>query len=103
MIAAMRQASTLGSGRRFKADGKPGTAAQVSFEQVLIEAGIDLDNCNEMGATCLMYAASSGREGVVELLLNAGADPYIRNFDDARAVDLAASLGCLKRLRHTAN
>lgn len=40
VIAAMRQASTLGSGRRFKADGKPGTAAQVSFEQVLIEAGV---------------------------------------------------------------
>ncbi|WP_079433234.1 ankyrin repeat domain-containing protein [Zoogloea sp. LCSB751] len=69
----------------------------------LIAAGIDVDNVNDTGATCLMYAASSGRAEVVEVLLAAGADPYIRNFDDARAVDLASTVGCLKLLRHTAN
>ncbi|MBS0372220.1 MAG: ankyrin repeat domain-containing protein [Proteobacteria bacterium] len=69
----------------------------------LIAAGADVDNVNETGATCLMYAASSGRDEVVEVLLAAGADPYIRNFDDARAVDLASTLACLKLLRHTAN
>lgn len=71
--------------------------------QRLIEAGIDLDNSNDMGATCLMYAASSGRAGMVELLLAAGANPHIRNFDDAKAVDLAATIECLRLLRHTAN
>ena len=69
----------------------------------LIAAGIDVDNVNEAGATCLMYASSSGRAEVVEVLLAAGADPYIRNFDDARAVDLASTVACLKLLRHTAN
>lgn len=69
----------------------------------LIEAGADVDNVNDTGATCLMYAASSGRADVVEVLLAAGADPYIRNFDDARAVDLASTVACLKLLRHTAN
>lgn len=69
----------------------------------LIKAGIDVDNVNDAGATCLMYAASSGRAEVVEALLAAGADPYIRNPDDARAVDLASTVGCLKLLRHTAN
>lgn len=71
--------------------------------QRLIKAGIDLDNSNDMGSTCLMYAASSGRAGVVGLLLEAGADPHIRNFDDAKAVDLCVTIECLRLLRHTAN
>jgi rhodanese-related sulfurtransferase len=71
--------------------------------QSLVAAGIDVNNVNDLGATCLMYAASSGRDTMVAELLKAGADPYIRNFDDVRAVDLAATLPCLKLLRHTAN
>lgn len=71
--------------------------------ECLIKAGIDVDNINDAGATSLMYAASSGRAEVVEVLLAAGADPYIRNFDDARAVDLASTVACLKLLRYTAN
>lgn len=40
VIAAMRQLPASASRRSFKADGKPGAAGQVSFEQVLIDAGV---------------------------------------------------------------
>ena len=70
--------------------------------RALVAAGIDLDNRNDVGATCLMYAASSGRPEIVEALLAAGADPYIRNDDDVCAVDLASTIECLRLLRHTA-
>lgn len=62
-------------------------------------AGIDLNNQNDAGATCLMYAASSGRAEMVAWLLAAGANPDLKNQDDARAVDLCATLPCLKLLR----
>lgn len=69
----------------------------------LIAAGIALDNRNDAGATALMYTASSDRPELLALLLEAGADPLVRNFDGLRAVDLAASLACLRLLRHTAD
>lgn len=40
VIAAMQQAPTHASGKKFKANGKPGAVGQVSFEQVLIDAGV---------------------------------------------------------------
>lgn len=40
VIAAMQPVPGLASGRSFKADGKPGTQGQISFEQVLIDAGV---------------------------------------------------------------
>lgn len=70
--------------------------------RLLVKGGIDLDNRNDMGATCLMYTASAGKADMVALLLECGADPLLVNFDDARAVDLAASRACLALLRHTA-
>lgn len=71
--------------------------------QDLIDAGIALDSRNDAGATALMYTASSDRAELLGLLLAAGADPQLRNFDDLRAVELAASRACLKLLRHTAD
>lgn len=70
--------------------------------RALVAAGIDVDNRNDMGATCLMYTASAGKADMVALLLECGADPGIPNFDDALAVDLAATRDCLQLLRHTA-
>lgn len=67
----------------------------------LVAAGIDVENRNDMGATALMYTASAGKADMVALLLECGADPAITNFDDARAVDLAATRDCLQLLRHT--
>lgn len=65
----------------------------------LIAAGIDIDLQNGNGATCLMYVSSNSKPDLVELLLAKGADAKLRNFDDFSALDLAASIECLKLLK----
>jgi uncharacterized protein len=65
----------------------------------LIAAGIAIDNQNGNGATCLMYVSSNSKPDLVRLLLDKGADAGLKNFDDFSALDLAASLDCLKLLR----
>ncbi len=68
---------------------------------LLIVAGIDLDNRNDNGATALMYAASSGRTGVVAHLLAHGADIVAETLDGFSALDMAANIDCLNLLRAT--
>ncbi|MDV3242012.1 MAG: ankyrin repeat domain-containing protein [Methylocaldum sp.] len=68
----------------------------------LIERGIAVDHQNENGATCLMYAASTGKTAVVARLLAAGADTGIKTLDDFTALDMAANLDCLNLLRAAA-
>ena len=68
---------------------------------VLIRAGSALDHQNDNGATCLMYAASTGKHTVVEKLLAAGATPQLKTLDDFSALDMAATIECL-RLLHSA-
>ncbi|WP_153132578.1 ankyrin repeat domain-containing protein [Dechloromonas hortensis] len=68
----------------------------------LIAAGIDLDRQNGNGASCLMYVASNSKPDLVKLLLEKGANPRLKNFDDFSALDLAASVACLKLLRQAA-
>ena len=46
-----------------------------------------------------MYAASSGKETMVKMLLDAGADKKIKNPDDFTALDLAATIKIVKMLR----
>lgn len=70
--------------------------------QRLLDAGIDIDLQNGNGATCLMYVASNSNADLVQLLLDNGADASLKNFDDFSALDLAASLACLKLLRQAA-
>ena len=65
----------------------------------LVAAGTPIDQQNGNGASCLMYVSSNGRAVVVELLLELGADPTLKNFDDWTAQDLASSAGCLRALR----
>jgi len=65
----------------------------------LIAAGIDIDRQNGNGATCLMYVSSNSKPDLVKLLLDKGADATLKNFDDFSALDLAASLPCLKLLK----
>jgi uncharacterized protein len=65
----------------------------------LIHAGIDINHQNSAsGATALIFAASSGRERVVEQLLAAGADPSLKTHDDFTALDLASTRKILKLL-----
>ncbi len=65
----------------------------------LIQAGININHQNSTsGATALMFAASSGREQVVEQLLAAGADPTLKSHDDFTALDLASTRKILRLL-----
>jgi ankyrin repeat protein len=65
----------------------------------LIHAGIDINHQNTAsGATALIFAASSGRETVVEQLVAASADPNLKTQDDFTAMDLASTRKILKLL-----
>lgn len=65
----------------------------------LIHAGIDINHQNSAsGATALIFAASSGREKVVEQLLAADTDPDLKTHDDYTALDLASTVKILKIL-----
>ena len=67
--------------------------------EALIDAGVDINHQNSTsGATALIFAASSCRETVVEQLLAAGADPYLKTHDDFTALDLASTRKILKLL-----
>lgn len=68
----------------------------------LIAAGINMDLQNGNGASCLMYVSSNGKADLVQLLLDKGANPALTNFDDFTALDLAASVECLRLLRKRA-
>ena len=66
----------------------------------LIDAGVDINHQNlASGATALIFAASSGRETVVEQLLAAGADPNLKTHDDFTALDLASTKKILKLIQ----
>jgi ankyrin repeat protein len=67
--------------------------------QALIDAGVGINHQNSSsGATALIFAASSGREKIVEQLLAAGADPTLKTDDDFTALDLASTRHILKLL-----
>ncbi|PKO58999.1 MAG: hypothetical protein CVU25_03210 [Betaproteobacteria bacterium HGW-Betaproteobacteria-19] len=68
----------------------------------LIAAGVNIDQQNGNGASALMYVSSNSKPDLVKLLLENGANPKLKNFDDFSALDLAASLDCLKLLRKAA-
>ena len=68
----------------------------------LIDAGIDINHQNfASGATALIFAASSGRESVVEQLLAAGANTDLKTHDDFTALDLASTRKILKLIQAT--
>jgi len=59
----------------------------------------DFEHANATGATCLMYAASSGKTAIVRALRALGADTTLRTQDDFSALDMASNLECLQALR----
>ena len=66
----------------------------------LIYAGVDINHQNSAsGATALIFAASSGRERVVEQLLAAGANTDLKTHDDFTALDLASTRKILKLIQ----
>jgi len=50
-----------------------------------------------------MYVASSGKELMVKMLLDAGADVHIKNPDDFTALELAVTPKILRMLRAHSN
>ncbi len=67
----------------------------------LLKAGCDLNYQNPSANTVLAYAASSGKDNMVRLLLQQGADPRLENKDGMTALDLASTLLSFKLLRAT--
>ncbi|MFO1276415.1 MAG: ankyrin repeat domain-containing protein [Sphaerotilus natans] len=65
----------------------------------LVARGVPLEQANLTGATALMYAASAGKAEVVATLLDLGANPLRRSQDDFSALDMAATVECLRLLR----
>lgn len=55
--------------------------------QLLLEAGLDVNDLGDMGNTPLHYARKRGHEEVVQLLLRQGANPNIRNEFGEKAAD----------------
>ena len=74
-------------------------AESIDCIEALIISGIKVNHQNSAsGATALIFAASSGRETVVERLLAAGADPTLKTHDDFTALDLASTRKILNLL-----
>jgi ankyrin repeat protein len=65
----------------------------------LIKAGAPLDTQNENGATVLIYCASTGKMPLVHLLLDAGANAALMTLDDFTALELAATVHCIRMLK----
>jgi thiosulfate/3-mercaptopyruvate sulfurtransferase len=65
----------------------------------LIKAGAPFDTQNINGATALIYCASAGKAPLVQLLLDAGANPDLVTLDDFNALELASNMACLRMLK----
>ena len=61
---------------RFFSAARNGDVEQV---RQALEANIDVNSANSYGATALMYACDRGHKEVVELLLEKGADPNVKD------------------------
>jgi uncharacterized protein len=59
----------------------------------LVEAKVDLDYQDKTGATALMWAANQRRVEIVKILLQAGADPQLKNQGGLTAADIAKLSG----------
>jgi hypothetical protein len=61
---------------------------------VLLKAGANIEARDiEYGCTPLIWAAENGHDGIVEVLLKAGADTEVQGIDGAGALHLAAAYG----------
>lgn len=70
-----------------------------SCVELLVKAGIALDSMNDNGVTALMYSASAGKEEMVRILLEFGANTSLENLDGFKAIDLAVTPRIYKMLK----
>lgn len=61
----------------------------IAIVNLLIDNGIDINNQDKAGMTPLMRAASQGTEWAVKLLLERGANPFLSNWNNQTARELA--------------
>lgn len=66
------------------------TNAPTDVTEALLAAGADVNQQGANGMTALMYAAAQGTPAQVVYLLNAGADPTVRDAEGRSAADHAA-------------
>lgn len=66
------------------------TGNEVKFGQLLLQGGIDINNCDDRGWTPLHSAASAGRDKLLTLLADAGAEVNAFDREGRSALVLAA-------------
>lgn len=65
------------------------TGPEVRAVALLLDRGVRIDAVSPNGSTALMMAVQYGAEASVDLLLQRGADPTLRNRRDETAADVA--------------
>lgn len=73
---------------------------QVEAVKALLPSTSNINHQNVNGATCLSYAASSGKFEIVKTLVEAGADANIETHDGFCATELSSTVAILKYLRN---
>ena len=66
--------------------------------QAIIDHGVDINASNKMNVTALMVACQRGNTDVINILLNAGADPNIADEKGAACIHHAVGGGCRKEV-----
>ena len=72
---------------------------QLDIIDLLIPSTGNINHRNINGATCLSYAASTGKYDIVKKLVEAGADVSIETDDGFSAIELSSTAPVLKYLR----
>ncbi len=65
------------------------TRGHVAVMQLLLDKNAYIDAASPNGTTPLMMAAFYGTPSAVKLLLEGGADPFLKNLQDLTAIDFA--------------
>jgi len=75
---------------------------QLDIIKLLLSSTNNINHQNVNGATCLSYAASSGKFDVVKVLVEAGADAQIETHDGFCALELSSTAAILRYLKNVA-
>jgi len=79
-------------------DEKAPEARAMQVVSYLLDAGANLDDCDDRGRTALMIAAEGGHAEIAGLLVARGADPTLKDKAGKRAADLTRLSSLRERL-----